>query len=125
MATSFGPPQFVLSAFGPAAGGWSSQNLYPRLLADINNDGNADIVGFAGNGVDVSLANGMGGFQAPMFADGTSFWGAQTGGWSSQDANPRELAGAACRRAAVAGETRRRFVGWLTMNSRDKSNGIR
>jgi hypothetical protein len=93
MPTNFGAPQFVLSAFGPGAGGWSSQNLYPRKLADINNDGNADIVGFGGDGVYVSLANGTGGFMAPMFADGTSFWGAQTGGWMSQDAFPREVAG--------------------------------
>src|SRR5262249_34525769 len=64
------------------------------LVADINNDGNADIVGFANDGVTVSLANGTGGFLVPMFASGTSFWGAQTGGWMSQDAYPRELAGA-------------------------------
>jgi hypothetical protein len=94
MPTNFGAPQFVLSAFGPGAGGWSSQNLYPRKLADINNDGNADIVGFGSDGVYVSLANGTGGFMAPMFADGTSFWGAQTGGWMSQDAFPRR----GCRR---------------------------
>jgi hypothetical protein len=93
MATNFGPPQFVLSAFGSAAG-WSSQNRNPRLLADINNDGNADIIGFGNDGVTVSLANGTGGFMAPMFANGTSFWGTQTGGWMSQDAYPRKLAGA-------------------------------
>ena len=68
--TNFGPPQFSLSAFGPGAG-WSSQNRNPRLLADINNDGNADIVGFGADGVYVSLANGTGGFLAPMFANGS------------------------------------------------------
>src|SRR5262249_61027944 len=99
MATNFGPPQFVLSAFGSAAG-WSSQNRNPRLLADINNDGNADIVGFGNDDVYVSLANGTGGFMAPMFANGTSFWGTQTGGWLSQDAYPAELAGAS--RSTVA-----------------------
>jgi hypothetical protein len=93
MPTNFGPPQLVLSAFGSAAG-WSSQNLNPRLLGDINNDGNADIVGFGNDGVTVSLANGTGGFMAPMFASGTMFWGTQTGGWMSQDAFPRLLAGA-------------------------------
>ena len=78
--TNFGPPQFSLSAFGPGAGGWSSQNRNPRLLADINTDGNADIVGFGADGVYVSLANGTGGFvAAPMFADGTSFWGYPNG----------------------------------------------
>ena len=92
--TNFGPPQFSLSAFGPGAGGWSSQNRNPRLLADINTDGNADIVGFGADGVYVSLANGTGEFQTQQLAGGTSFWGAQTGGWSSQDAYPRLLADA-------------------------------
>ncbi len=94
MATSFGQPHRVLSAFGSGsgAGGWSSQNLYPRLLADVNGEGNADIVGFASNGVYVSLADALGGFFAPTFVAGSSFWGAQTGGWSSQDAYPREIA---------------------------------
>jgi FG-GAP-like repeat len=63
--TNFGPPQFSLSAFGPGAGGWSSQNRNPRLLADINTDGNADIVGFGADGVYVSLANGTGGLWPP------------------------------------------------------------
>jgi hypothetical protein len=74
MATmNFGPPQFSLSAFGSGAGGWSSQNLYPRMLADINHDSNADIVGFAGNGVYVSLANGTGGFRPPRSPMGLRF----------------------------------------------------
>jgi hypothetical protein len=92
MATSFAQPQFVLSAFGSVAGGWSSQNLYPRLLADVNHDSDADIVGFASNGVMVSAANGSGGFQGPVLLGGTSFWGTQTGGWSSEDTYPRLLA---------------------------------
>jgi hypothetical protein len=87
------PPMFQLAAFG-ASGGWSSQNLFPRLLADVTNDGNADIVAFGSNGVLVSLANGTGGFSGPVLLGGTSFWGAQTGGWSSQDTYPRLLADA-------------------------------
>src|SRR2546427_11086504 len=83
--TNFGPPQFSLSAFGPGAG-WSSQNRNPRLLADINNDGNADIVGFGADGVYVSLANGTGGFvAATVFAGGSSSWRTHTGGSTSQD----------------------------------------
>jgi hypothetical protein len=73
MATNFGPPQFVLSAFGPGAGGWMSQNRNPRLLADINNDGNADIVGFGADGVYVSLANGTGGLWPPCSRTGLRF----------------------------------------------------
>jgi hypothetical protein len=90
---SSAPAMFQLAAFG-ASGGWSSQNLFPRLLADVTNDGNADIVAFGSNGVLVSLANGTGGFSGPVLLGGTSFWGAQTGGWSSQDTYPRLLADA-------------------------------
>jgi hypothetical protein len=88
---SSAPAMFQLAAFGASAGGWSSQNLYPRLLADVTNDGNADIVAFGSNGVLVSLANGTGGFSGPVLLGGTSFWGAQTGGWSSEDTYPRLL----------------------------------
>jgi hypothetical protein len=31
--------------------GWTSDNSYPRELADINNDGRIDIVGFGQTGV--------------------------------------------------------------------------
>jgi hypothetical protein len=87
-------PAFVpgTSFWGAQTGGWSSQDKYPRLIADVTGDGLADIVGFAQNGVYVSLATGTGGFSAPAFANGTSFWGTQTGGWSSQNLFPRELA---------------------------------
>jgi hypothetical protein len=34
-----------------AAGGWSSDDLYKRELADVNGDHMADIVGFASSGV--------------------------------------------------------------------------
>jgi hypothetical protein len=45
-ATAFVQPSFELAAFGPGAGSWSSDNTYPRELADVNGDGMADIVGF-------------------------------------------------------------------------------
>jgi hypothetical protein len=40
------------------AGSWTSQDTYPRLLADVNHDGAADIVGFAASGVYVAYSNG-------------------------------------------------------------------
>jgi hypothetical protein len=76
------------------AGGWSSDNTYPRKLADVSGDTRADIVGFGAFGIYVSSADGTGGFLTPGFANGTSFWGAQTGGWSSQDAYLRLVADA-------------------------------
>jgi hypothetical protein len=92
MPTNFGAPQFVLSAFGPGAGGWTSQDKYPRELADVNGDQIADIVGFASNGVYVSRGDVIG-FFAPELA-GAAFWGTQTGNWSSQDTYPRFMADA-------------------------------
>ena len=53
----FAAPTFELAAFAPGAGGWSSDNLYPRELADVNGDGQADIVGFGQAGVYVSQAH--------------------------------------------------------------------
>jgi hypothetical protein len=112
MATSsFGQPQFVLPAFGSGAGGWSSQNLYPRLLADVDGGDLADdIVGFAGNGVYVSTNTSTPGsvsFFAPQLVAGSSFWGA-TGGWSSQDSYPRLL-------ADITGDLRADIVGFSSI----------
>ena len=47
----FAAPTFELNAFGVNAGGWSSQDSYPRELADVNGDVRADIVGFGHAGV--------------------------------------------------------------------------
>src|SRR5207237_7633077 len=66
---NFAAPFFSLSYFGTdnAAGGWASQDTYPRALGDVNGDGMADIVGFGKAGVYVSLATGGGNFAAPVF----------------------------------------------------------
>ena len=86
----FAAPTFELAAFAPGAGGWSSDDLYQRELADVNGDGRADIVGFGQAGVYVSLATGNGHFAAPTFELAAFAPGA--GGWSSDDLYPRELA---------------------------------
>ena len=62
---NFAPAKFVLADFG-ANNGWDpSQHV--RLLADINNDGNADIVGFGFDGVWTALSTGDGNFAPAMF----------------------------------------------------------
>jgi hypothetical protein len=86
----FAAPTFELAAFGPNAGGWSSDDRYPRELADVNADGLADIVGFGDAGVWTSLATGNGHFAAPTFE--LAAFGPNAGGWSSDDRYPRELA---------------------------------
>ncbi len=53
----FGAPQLILDNFGRAvaAGGWASEDMYLRLLGDLNGDGRADIVGFGQLGVYTSI----------------------------------------------------------------------
>jgi Ca2+-binding RTX toxin-like protein len=86
----FATPTFELAAFGTNAGGWSSDNTYPRALADVNGDHRADIVGFGADGVSVSLATGGGDFAAPTLE--LAAFGTNAGGWTSQDLYPRTLA---------------------------------
>ena len=86
----FAAPTFELAAFAPGAGGWISDDLYKRELADVNGDGRDDIVGFASSGVEVSLATGNGHFAAPTFELAAFAPGA--GGWISDDLHKRELA---------------------------------
>jgi hypothetical protein len=87
---NFGPGSFKLAAFAPGAGGWTSEDHYPRELADVNGDGMADIVGFGEAGVYVSLATGGGNFGPGSFKP--IGFAAGAGGWISEDRYPRVLA---------------------------------
>ncbi|UXY52247.1 FG-GAP-like repeat-containing protein [Pseudomonas tohonis] len=53
----------TLNAFTPPSG-WKSQDVHPRMVEDMNADGRADIVGFGGDGVYVSLSSAAG-YLAP------------------------------------------------------------
>ena len=86
----FAAPTFELAAFAPGAGGWSSDDLYKRELADVNGDGRPISSASASAGVYVSLATGNGHFAAPTFELAAFTPGA--GGWSSDDLYKRELA---------------------------------
>ena len=85
---SFAAPVVKLAQFHPN-NGWASDDAYPRRLADVNGDGMADIVGFGGPGVIVSLATGGGSFAAPVVKL-AQFHG--DNGWTSDNAYPRHLA---------------------------------
>lgn len=86
--------RLVTTAFGEAssAGGWSSNEKYPRLAADVNGDGRADIIGFGNDGVYVSLGRADGTFASPALATSAFGYASSSGGWSSNDRYPREIA---------------------------------
>lgn len=79
----------LVSDFGVGAGGWSSQNLNPRHIADVNGDGFSDIVGFGHAGILVSFGSVGGNFSLPGLI--LANFG-QASGWSSDNQFRRELA---------------------------------
>ena len=87
---TFPQVSWSLGEFGTTAGGWTSQDTYPRLLADVSGDGKADIIGFSSNGMVISRNDGGGHFTVPELV--LSQFGTNVGGWTSQDQYPRMLA---------------------------------
>src|SRR5436305_9577135 len=87
----FASPAAAIQNFGFLAngGGWASQDQYPRLLADVNGDHMADIVGFGADGAIVSLATGGGHFASPVA--GINSFGPLAGGWVTENMYPRAL----------------------------------
>jgi RHS repeat-associated protein len=86
---SFSAASTRLADFGTAAGSWTNNTLHPRQLADVNGDGLPDIVGFAPNGVMVSLNDGAS-FKAAV--NWNAYFGVIAGGWSDNSTYPRVLA---------------------------------
>ena len=85
--TSFAPGQPWVSYYDQSAG-WTSNSVYPRMLADVNGDGLPDIVGFADSGAYVALNAGTS-FGSPQL------WIAHYGkndGYTNSDVYPRMLA---------------------------------
>jgi Peptidase family M23/FG-GAP-like repeat len=70
--------------------GWTNNNDFPRMLADVNGDGKADIVGFgADNVIHVSLSNGNGTFRTSI---GSTPGFTKNLGWTNNNDFPRMLA---------------------------------
>ena len=73
----FTAPQLWVNSYGYNAGGWRIE-AHPRLMADVNADGRADIVGFGNAGAYVSLSTGAS-FTAPQLW--VNSYGYNAGGW--------------------------------------------
>jgi hypothetical protein len=86
---TFEPSKLAIADYGAGVQGWLNNDTFPRILADLNGDGRADILGFANFGAIVSLANADGTFQNSQLAIGD--FGARFG-WNSQARFRRELA---------------------------------
>jgi hypothetical protein len=84
----FANPVLAVANFGYDAGGWRVDR-HPRLIADVNGGGRADIVGFGNAGVSVSLGQADGRFANPVLA--VDNFGYDAGGWRVEY-HPRELA---------------------------------
>lgn len=85
---SFSAPQRVVNNFGYNAGGWRV-DLHPRMMADTNGDGRADVVGFGNAGVYVARAKSDGTFSPIEFE--VANFGYNAGGWRV-DRHPRFMA---------------------------------
>ena len=72
-----------------SSGGWSSDDKYPREIADVNGDGFADIVGFGHSTIYVALGKGDGEFGTAKSV--LNAFTVASGGWSSQNNYPRRL----------------------------------
>ena len=83
--SSFAPLQPWLVDFSPAQG-WMSDAEYPRVLADVDGDGLADVVGFGYHGALVARSHGAGFSAGELVARDFSV----ATGWTSQ--HPRGAA---------------------------------
>jgi hypothetical protein len=86
---TFAAPIASFPGFTKNVGGWTDNNNLPRLLADVNGDNRADIIGFGYTDVYVSLSNGNGTFD-PAIASSPGFT-KNRGGWIDNDNYPRVL----------------------------------
>jgi hypothetical protein len=89
MSSIFSEPTLILRNFGSDAGGWFSQNILIRQIADINGDGFNDIVGIGWNGVLASFGSANGSFSGVNLM---TVRASPNNGWKSNNLYPRMFA---------------------------------
>jgi hypothetical protein len=80
--------EYSLNNFSELSGGWTPDR-YPRVLADVDGDGDDDIVGFGHYGVYVSRSFGDS-FEKPYLWNGSFGYASVAGGWRVE-MHPRML----------------------------------
>jgi RHS repeat-associated protein len=94
MADNFDSHKTGLSGAFTSNSGWNSANAYPITMADVNGDGQLDIVGFK-NGTQVALANHNPSASGPFFGNASTWTSNFTGtDYVNEQSNPRFLADA-------------------------------
>lgn len=81
---TFAPAIRTIAEFGESAGGWTTYDVYPRFVSDINADGRADIIGFGADYVVVAFGQADG-----SFAQASSWASPFASAWGLQNARPR------------------------------------
>ena len=85
---TFNPPQLMLPGqYGASAGGWFTQDQYPRMCVDMNGDGKTDIVAY-GTSSFITYAKSDGTFGLSTYQVGEST-SQLASGFSSYNLNPR------------------------------------
>jgi len=81
------------AGYTPGVGGWTDNNTYPRMLGDINGDGEDDIVGFGSSQIYASLSQGDGTFGDAIAStpSPTNGFTVNVGGWTDNNTYPRML----------------------------------
>ncbi|MGY0793222.1 FG-GAP-like repeat-containing protein [Azospirillum argentinense] len=87
---TFGKDQIAYAGEFGANNWWTTQDLYPRFIADVNGDGRADIVGFGSENVKVALGRADGTFEAAQVGY-AGYFGVNYA-WTSQNECPRAVA---------------------------------
>lgn len=113
---SLGTTQNKFAAAGQWNAGFGSQagwrdTTSPRMLADVNADGLADVVGFNVGGVEVAVSTGTSFDKSRWSSAAYPYFGFGTGGWN-RSRNPRMMADVnGDGRADIVGFNEKTYVG--------------